>query len=250
MTRAFGVDVGGTGIKAGIVDTATGELQSERVKLQTPAGARPDDVIAAILTLRAQLPGAETLPTGVCVPAIVHDGVTRSAANISEEWVDYPAAERFSAALGHEVAVLNDADAAGEAELSSGAAHGLGGLTILTTLGTGIGSALIYDGILVPNSELGHLEIGGVLAESTASYAAKKRDGLDWAEWAQRLDSYYGHLELYFSPQRFIVGGGVSKYHEDFLPLLTLTTPIVPARHRNLAGIIGAASAVVHRDAR
>jgi polyphosphate glucokinase len=165
-----------------------------------------------------------------------------SAANVSKKWIGLQAATLFSDGLGRPISFVNDADAAGYAEAQFGAAKGVAGLTILTTLGTGIGSALLYNGTLIPNSELGHLEIGGIDYETRASYAAKERDGLDWEQWAKRLRKYYRTLEALFSPDLFLVGGGVSKNYSDFIPLLELDTPIIPATHRNNAGILGAAA--------
>jgi polyphosphate glucokinase len=164
-----------------------------------------------------------------------------SAANVSKEWIGFDADTMFEEELGREVHVLNDADAAGIAEVRFGAARERKGLVIVTTLGTGIGTALMFNGKLIPNSELGHLEIDGVDYESKAAYSAKQRESLSWEEWAKRLQKYYSHLEALLTPDLFIVGGGVSKEHEEFLPLLKLKTPIVPAENRNSAGIMGAA---------
>ena len=190
--------------------------------------------------------GGAKLPLGVCFPAVVKHGRTLSAANISDEWIGLPAEGLFEQELGREIHFINDADAAGYAESRYGAAVGAEGLVILTTLGTGIGSALLYDGVLVPNTELGHLQVDGHDAETRAAYSAMEREDLDWDEWAQRLQRYYSTVEFLFSPDLFVVGGGVSKHHERFLPLLDLKTPIVPAVHRNNAGILGAASLAVH----
>ncbi|MBX3099949.1 MAG: ROK family protein [Salinibacterium sp.] len=243
MAKALGIDIGGTGIKGALVDTATGELLTDRIKLATPDGGSPDDIIATVVDLIAQLGGVEdAVPLGVCFPAIVKNGRTMSAANVSKKWIGLKAEKLFEKALGRDIHFVNDADAAGYAEVRYGAAKDVTGLVILTTLGTGIGSALIYNGVLIPNSELGHLEIDGKDAEKRAAYSVKERDNLDWKDWAKRLQVYYEHLELLFSPDLFIVGGGVSKTPEEFLPLLTLDTPIVPAVHRNNAGILGAAA--------
>ncbi|SFR78138.1 Polyphosphate glucokinase [Agromyces sp. CF514] len=243
--HAIGIDIGGTGIKGAVVDLATGALVTERRKVLTPDGGEPDGIIASTAELLEQVGGdfdLEGLPLGVCFPAIVKRGHTLSAANISKKWIGLPAEELFEQALGRDIHFINDADAAGVAELRYGAAAGVDGLVILTTLGTGIGSALIHDGVLVPNSELGHLEIDGHDAESRAAYSAMEREDLDWEAWAKRLQRYYSHVEFIFSPDLFVVGGGVSKHQEHFLPLLDLRTPIVPAVHRNNAGIIGAAA--------
>ncbi|GAA1756123.1 polyphosphate--glucose phosphotransferase [Agromyces humatus] len=246
--QAIGIDIGGTGIKGAIVDLATGELASERTKVRTPKGGRPADILDATRDLLDQLDerGRTKLPLGVCFPAVVKHGRTLSAANISEEWIGLPAEELFEQELGREIHFINDADAAGYAESRYGAAVGAEGLVILTTLGTGIGSAFLYDGVLVPNTELGHMEVDGVGAETRAAYSAMEREELGWDEWATRLQRFYAMVEFLFSPDLFVVGGGVSKHHEHFLPLLDLKTPIVPAVHRNNAGILGAASLAAH----
>jgi polyphosphate glucokinase len=242
--HAIGIDIGGTGIKGAIVDLVSGTLASDRRKVATPPGGRPADILEAARELLGGL-DEETgalLPLGLCFPAVVKHGRTLSAANISDEWIGLPAEELFERELGREIHFINDADAAGYAELRYGAARGVDGLVILTTLGTGIGSAFLYDGVLVPNTELGHLELDGHDAERRAAYSAMERESLSWEDWAERLQRYYGYLEFLFSPDLFVVGGGVSKHHEQFLPLLHLKTAIVPAVHRNNAGILGAAS--------
>jgi polyphosphate glucokinase len=244
-TRAVGVDIGGTGIKAGIVDLAAGELISDRIKVATPPGAEPPDVLAAVTEVLTRLGVTDDdIPLGVAFPAIVKHGRTLSAANVSAKWIGFEAESFFEQGLGREIHFANDADVAGVAELRYGAAKGRPGLTILTTLGTGIGSAMLYDGVLIPNSELGHVQRAEHAkdAEAYAAYSAMERDELTWEQWSQRLQWYYGHIEFLFSPDLFIVGGGVSKHADQFLPLLDLKTPIVPAVHRNNAGIIGAAA--------
>lgn len=241
--RAIGVDIGGTGIKAGIVDLDTGKLLSKRVRVSTPVGAEPADVLTAVQEVLETLEVSDSdLPLGVAFPAIVKGGKTLSASNIAQTWIDFPAEEFFEDGLGRGIHVVNDADAAGIAEVRYGAAVGAAGLTLLTTLGTGIGTALLYDGVLVPNTELGHLQRKGESIEKWAAYSAMEREQLTWKRWAKRLQEFYTHLELLFSPDLFVVGGGVSKHPEEFLPLLQLRTPIVPAVHRNSAGIIGAAA--------
>lgn len=242
----FGVDVGGSGIKGAAVDLATGEFVGERTRLPTPSPATPD----AVAELVAQLvhdaeagggAGEPGSPVGVTVPGIVDDGVVRSAANIDAAWIGTDADALFSARLGRPVHVVNDADAAGLAEVRWGAAREQRGLVLVTTLGTGIGAALVHDGVLVPNAELGHLEVGGRNAEQWTANSAREREELSWEDWADRLQVYYRHLERLFTPALFVVGGGVSKHADRFLPLLDLGTPIVPATLRNRAGIVGAA---------
>jgi len=241
---ALGIDIGGTGIKGAIVDSAAGELTTPREKLRTPAGGEPEPIIATVLELLDRIPGADApdLPVGIAFPTIVKHGRTLSAGNISAHWVGYDAEARFEEALGRDVFFLNDADAAGHAELRFGAAKDVDGLVIMTTLGTGIGSAFIYNGVLVPNTEFGHLELDGEIAEARAASSAKTREGLSWEEWATRLQRFYTHLERVFSPDLFLVGGGISKESEEFLPLLDLQAPILTAVHRNNAGVLGAAA--------
>ncbi len=239
--KAIGIDIGGTGIKGALVDVRTGTLLSERLRYATPEGGSPKEIAAVLRDLNSHLPKAAGLPVGICFPAVVKDGVTKSAANVSKEWIDLDADRLFEKELKRTVHVLNDADAAGLAEAKYGAAKNTKGLVVVVTLGTGIGTALIYNGKLIPNAELGHLEIDGVDYESKAAYLAKEREGLSWDQWAQRLQKYFGKLEAYLTPDLFIVGGGVSKEHEQFLPLLKLKTRIVPATNRNSAGILGAA---------
>jgi len=239
--KAIGIDIGGTGIKGALVDTKSGVLLSERLRYETPKGGAPKDIAKTLKDLISQLPGSAGLPVGICFPAVVQHGVTLSAANVSKEWIGLDADAMFEKELGREVHVVNDADAAGIAEVKFGAARGHKGLVIVTTLGTGIGTALMFNGKLVPNAELGHLQIDGVDYESKAAYSAKERENLSWEEWAKRLQKYFSHLEALLTPDLFIVGGGVSKEHESYLPLLKLKTPIIPAENRNSAGILGAA---------
>jgi len=246
--RAVGVDIGGTGIKAGIVDVATGTLISSRAKVPTPKGAHPRDVLAAVEEVLKTLEVAEDdIPLGVAFPAIIKNGRTLSAANVSDAWIGFEAEKFFANGLGRDIRFANDADVAGLAESRFGAAKNQTGLTILTTLGTGIGSAMIYDGVLIPNSELGHLHRAKHHkdAEAWAANSAMEREELSYEQWAKRLQWYYSHLEFLFSPDLFVVGGGVCKNSDKFLPLLELNTPIVPAMHRNNAGIIGAAALTI-----
>ena len=241
--KAIGIDIGGTGIKGAVVNLKDGSLIGERVRHETPAGGKPGDIAKVVAKLISELPNAKSdMLVGICFPAIVRNGITMSAANVSKEWIGLDADALFTQELKRPVHVINDADAAGVAEIKFGAGQDVEGLVIMTTLGTGIGSALFMNGKLVPNAELGHLEIQGVDYESKASFAAKEREELSWADWAKRLQIYYSTLERLFTPDLIIVGGGVSKQHEEFLPLLNLSTPIVAAHKRNNAGILGAAA--------
>ena len=240
--KAVGIDIGGTGIKGALVSTKTGELRSERIKLGTPEGGEPEAIAEVVREIAAAVDDKPERALGICFPAVVKHGITQSAANVSDRWIGLDADELFSNTLHRHVHVINDADAAGVAEVKFGAGRKRSGLTVMTTLGTGIGSALFYNGVLIPNAELGHLEIDGVDYETRASFAAMERDSLSFEEWAERLQIYYSTLEKLFTPDLFIVGGGVSKSHEQFLPLLKLKTEIVPAALQNSAGIIGAAA--------
>ncbi len=240
--KAVGIDIGGTGIKGALVSTKTGELRSERIKLGTPEGGEPEAIAEVVREIAAAVDNKPERALGICFPAVVKHGITQSAANVSNRWIGLDADELFSNTLNRHVHVINDADAAGVAEVKFGAGRKRSGLTVMTTLGTGIGSALFYNGVLIPNAELGHIEIDGVDYETQASFAAMERDQLSFEEWAERLQMYYSTLEKLLTPDLFIVGGGVSKSHEQFLPLLRLRTEIVPAALQNSAGIIGAAA--------
>ncbi|MGO2683096.1 MAG: polyphosphate--glucose phosphotransferase [Microbacterium sp.] len=248
MAKAIGVDIGGTGIKAGIVNLKSGTLESDRIRVDTPKGASPNDVLKAVHEVLDTLGVRESdLPLGVAFPAIVKRGKTLSAANVSKKWVGFEAEKFFEDGLGRSITFVNDADAAGVAEVRHGAARDVEGLTILATLGTGIGSAFLYDGVLLPNTELGHLlydgtTVGDASIERWAAYSAMEREELSWENWSARLQVFFSHVEFLFTPDLFVVGGGVSKHPEKFIPLLELNTPIVPAIHRNSSGIIGAAS--------
>jgi polyphosphate glucokinase len=236
----FGIDFGGSGIKGAPVDLVTGEFARERVRIDTPQPSTPASVAEVFVELLRDF-HVSGGPVGVTVPGVVVKGVVQTAANIDKHWVGEDADRLFTEATGCDVHVVNDADAAGLAEVRYGAAKGRRGLVIVTTLGTGIGSAFVYDGVLVPNSELGHLEIDGRDAEKGAASSAREREDLSWEEWAKRLTTYYRKLEQLFSPELFVVGGGVSKKADHFLPLIDIDTEIIPARLRNAAGIVGAA---------
>jgi polyphosphate glucokinase len=241
MTHALGIDIGGTGIKAALVDSKTGELVSERIKYATPDGGHPGDVLDVVELLISELDADQTAPLGVCFPAVVRHGVTLSAANVSSDWIGLPAESLFAEALSRPLSFLNDADAAGYAEAQFGAARNVSGMVIVITLGTGIGSALIHEGTLVPNSELGHLELGGTDAEHRMSNAAREREGLSFEVWGARLTHYFSHLEKLFTPDLFVIGGGVSKQHDEFFPHIAIETPVKPAQLFNNAGIVGSA---------
>lgn len=238
--QPFGIDFGGTGIKGAPVDLEAGVFAAERVRVKTPDPSTPERIAALFEELLRQFPDC-TGAVGVTVPGVVRHGVVRSAANIDKAWIGTDADRLFTQATGREVHVVNDADGAGLAEVRYGAAKGRSGLVIVTTLGTGIGSAMVYDGVLVPNSELGHLEIEGHDAESRAANSVREREELSWERWAKRLTTYYRTLERLFSPELFVVGGGVSKSSAEFLPLVDIDTEIIPAALRNNAGVVGAA---------
>ncbi|MGO1173366.1 MAG: polyphosphate--glucose phosphotransferase [Actinomycetaceae bacterium] len=238
---AFGIDIGGSGIKGAPVELASGELTRERVKIATPKPSTPKSVIAVIGEILDSFEEDDDAPVGLTFPAPVLHGGLPFVANLDQKWVGKNVEELVKEQLGREVIAMNDADAAGVAEARYGAAKDVDGVVLLTTLGTGIGSALLVDGKLVPNTELGHLEIDGHEAESRASSAAKDREDLSYPQWAKRLQRYYEVVEMLFSPDLIVVGGGVSRKHEKFLPLLSTRAPIVPAELRNDAGIAGAA---------
>ncbi|WP_175955736.1 polyphosphate--glucose phosphotransferase [Schaalia sp. Marseille-Q2122] len=240
-STACGIDIGGSGVKAAVVDLETGEFTTERIRIETPKPATPEAVAEVCRTLLEQLEVGSDIPVGVAVPAPVIHGVVPFMANLDPAWAGINVDELMEKHLGRPVVTLNDADAAGIAEVAYGAAKDVAGTVIVTTQGTGIGSAIIVDGVLVPNTELGHLEIDGHDAEKRASAGQKTLQDLSWKKWAKRLQRYYSHVEMLFSPDLFVVGGGVSKKHEKFMPLLELKTPMVPAILFNTAGIVGAA---------
>ena len=241
---AIGIDVGGSGIKAATVDLATGRLVSDRLRVVTPDPSTPPNVIASIARLVKRLSragGESAAPVGVTMPSVVIHGITKTAANIDPGWIGFPADASLEKAIGRHVRVINDADAAGIAEVRFGAAQGRRDTVILLTLGTGVGSAIFTEGILVPNTELGHMEIRGRDAERRSAAAARLRRGLSWKAWAADLDEHMHAIERLFSPGLFILGGGVSKNADRFVPRLSVEAEVVPATLRNDAGIIGAA---------
>jgi polyphosphate glucokinase len=240
--QIFGVDIGGSGIKGAPVDLERGDLAEERFKVLTPHPATPELVADGVKEVVGHF--GWTGPVGITFPGVVTGGATiRTAANVDKSWIDTDARTLFGERLdGLPVTVLNDADAAGVAEMEFGAGRERGGTVIVLTLGTGIGSALFVDGVLVPNTELGHLELGGHEAEKRASTKVKEDQELTWEHWARRVQKYLAHVEMLFSPELFVIGGGVSRKSQKFLPLITgIKAEIVPAQLENNAGIVGAA---------
>jgi len=239
MANVLGIDIGGTGMKAAPVDTVTGELLAPRHRILTPRPATPETMAQVVGELTREFDW--TGPVGAAVPAVVQRGVVRTAANIDPAWIGEDAAAAFARGSGCDVTVVNDADAAGVAEIEFGAGKGRDGTVLMITLGTGIGAGLFHNGVLVPNTELGHLRMGKKEAEARASDAARQRLGLSWGKWARRLDAYLLELERLLWPDLFIIGGGVSKRHDRFIPRLTTHAEVVPAKLLNEAGIVGAA---------
>ncbi|MFE4576669.1 polyphosphate--glucose phosphotransferase [Streptomyces chartreusis] len=247
--QIFGLDIGGSGIKGAPVDLDRGDLAQERFKVLTPQPATPDGVADGVKEVVEHY--GWTGPVGLTFPGVVTDGSTiRTAANVDKSWIDTDARALFSDRLGgHPVTVVNDADAAGVAEMHFGAGRGRKGTVILLTFGTGIGSALFVDGRLVPNTELGHLELHGHDAEKRASSKAKEDEDLSWEHWAHRVRKYLAHVEMLFSPELFIIGGGVSRKAQKFLHYIEdIKAEIVPAELQNNAGIVGAAMHAAERD--
>lgn len=240
MLNVLGIDIGGTGIKAAPVDVETGTLLAERIKLTTPHPSHPAAIADVVRELVKTF--AWTGPAGITFPGVVDQGVIRTAANVDKAWIGTDARKMFGAATGLSVAVLNDADAAGVAEMKFGAGADQRGSVLMLTFGTGIGSALFVDGTLVPNTEFGHIEIRGREAEKRASELVREESDLSWGRWAGRVDEYLEHMEMLLCPRLIIIGGGISRKSDKFLPLLTgLRARIVPAALHNDAGIVGAA---------
>lgn len=241
MTVVLGVDVGGSSVKGGLVDLATGLLTAEPVRIATPQQSTPRNVAHVVRQVVERLAPSGAGPVGVALPAVVTHGRTRSAANIDRSWMGCDAQTLFEDVLQRPILLANDADAAGVAEVHFGAARNHPGLVVVTTLGTGIGTAIVYRGVLVPNSELGHLEIDGIDAETRAASSVKDLEGLSYAAWAERLQTYYERLEALLWPDLIVLGGGVSQDSGEFLDLLRLNAEVVPAQLLNMAGIVGAA---------
>ena len=240
--RGFGIDVGGSGVKGGIVDLDTGYLIGDRYKLPTPQPATPEEVAKTIAAVVKEFGWMK--PLGVTYPGVVTNGVVRTAANVDKSWIGTEATQVFSAALdGQSVTVLNDADAAGLAEVRFGAGKDKGGVIVLLTFGTGIGSALIHNGVLLPNTEFGHLEVGGKEAEHRAASSVKENNDWSYARWAPEVTKVLVAIENALWPDLFIAGGGISRKANKWLPLLKCRTPVVAAALQNTAGIVGAAVA-------
>ena len=240
----LGIDIGGTGIKGAPVDTATGELLGERFRILTPVPATPEAVSAAVAEVAAHFSWQG--PIGCGFPAVIRRGTVCTAVHVDKGWIGCQAQTLFGEVTGCPVTVLNDADAAGYAEMHFGVGQGRKGVVLLITLGTGIGSALFIDGQLVPNTELGHIEIRGKDAEKRAAASARENKDLSWKKWARNVDEYLQHMARYLNPDLIIIGGGVSKKHEKFLPRLTVETEVVAAQQQNEAGIVGAALAALY----
>lgn len=237
--HGFGVDIGGSGMKAAPVDLATGQVAARRHRIDTPHPATPAALARVVQRLVAHHDWSG--PVGVCMPSVVNHGIVRSAANIDRSWLGVDADALFTEAVGAPVAVMNDADAAGVAEMTWGVGRGRQGVVICLTFGTGIGSGLFVDGALVPNTELGHLELDGRNAEKRAAASARTRDDLTWATWAERVDRYLRHVVMLFSPELIILGGGVSKQPEKWVDPLDPGCEVAVAEMANNAGIAGAA---------
>jgi polyphosphate glucokinase len=237
----MGVDIGGTGIKGAPVDIEKGELAGERFRILTPQPATPKAVADVVAEVVEHFGWKG--PVGATFPAVVKDGVTLSAANVDKEWIGAKADDLFSERLDLPVTVLNDADAAGLAEMRFGAGRDRSGVVIVVTLGTGIGCGMFLDGKLVPNTEFGHIEIDGHDAETIAADSVRERKELSWKKYATRVEEYLRRLDALLWPDLVIIGGGASKKADKFLPLIKVRPEVVPAKLQNEAGIVGAALA-------
>lgn len=237
----FGIDIGGSGVKGALVDLKTGELASSRIRIPTPQQSTPLAIVKIIGQIIDELNVPEDVPIGIAFPGPIKHNIITYIANLDQSWLNTNLYQLIKDELGRESSVINDADAAGYGEVAFGAARGEKGLIFFTTLGTGIGAAFIYKGVLVPGCELGHLEINGRDAETRAAASIREKEKLGWEEYASRLQTYYAKIEHLFSPDVIIIGGGVSAKHEKFIPLLNLKAQVVPAQLKNLAGIVGAA---------
>jgi polyphosphate glucokinase len=239
--QILGIDVGGSGIKGAPVDIATGKLTAERLRIKTPKEAEPQPVAEVAAEIARSFQWKR--PIGIGFPAPIKAGIAMMAANVSEKWVGTNADDLFTKVTGCDCTMINDADAAGLAEMEFGAGRGQPGIVIMITLGTGIGTAIFHRGKLLPNTEFGHLEMNGRDAEHRASDAVRQREDLSWKKYAKRLNMYLAEMEKLFWPNLFIIGGGISKKSEKYIPLLEIETPVIPAQFLNEAGIVGAALA-------
>lgn len=244
--NVLGIDVGGSGIKGAPVDLETGKLLADRIRIQTPNEAEPEPVAAVVAEIARSFDWKG--PIGVGFPAPIKAGVTLMAANVSDDWVGVNADDLLTRITGCDCTMINDADAAGLAEMKFGAGKGNRGTVIMITLGTGIGTALFHRGFLLPNTEFGHLTIDGKDAEHRASDAARQNEDLSWKKFARRLNTFLFEMERLFWPDLFIIGGGISKKSVKYIPLLEIETPVIPARFLNEAGIVGAALAVANME--
>jgi polyphosphate glucokinase len=245
--KHLGIDIGGTGVKGAVVDTRKGVFVTDRLRIETPQPSSPDAVADIVAQIVRHFDWDGRI--GCTFPGVVQHGVVHTAANLDKAWIGVDAQKHFGKATDCEVVVMNDADAAGVAEQAFGAARKEAGVVLLVTLGTGIGTALIHQGELVPNTELGHLELNGGDAEKYASELVREREKLSWDEWAARLSDYFQMLESLLWPDLFVIGGGISKEPDPWMPLIKCRTKMVPARLKNKAGIIGAALYAEHRHA-
>ena len=245
--QALGIDIGGSGVKGAQVDITTGQLLTDRYRVPTPQPATPEAVVGIIADIVHYHNWEGVM--GVGYPGVVKNGVTLTAANVDDGWIGYDLQQGLERVTGGAVRVLNDADAAGVAEMSFGAGKDQKGMVVIVTLGTGIGVAAFIDGKLVPNLELGHIKMNGTDAETLAAESARERDELSWKKWTKRVDSYLSYLEQLLNPDLFIIGGGVSKKWHKFIPHFEKTSvEVVPAQLRNQAGIVGAALSAVEYD--
>lgn len=247
--KILGIDIGGSGIKGAIVDAESGELLTDRFRLKTPNPSTPEAVAKVVGEIVKQFEWTGVV--GCTFPAVIRNGVVYTAANVDQGWIGTDAKKLLEAETGCQVTIINDADAAGIAEMVFGAGRDVAGVVVMLTLGTGIGTALFVDGHLAPNTELGHLEMNGGDAEKQAADSARQREDLGWKAWGKRLNQYFQMIEFLLSPDLFIVGGGISKKHEKFFKYIETRAPLVPAQMRNHAGIIGgamAAHALMHEN--
>lgn len=248
MTALLGIDIGGSGIKGAPVDVERGVMLADRYRIDTPQPSTPGAVADVVAEIVAHFPDVGG-PVGITFPAVVKRGVTLSAANVDERWIGTDADRLFTERCGRRVTVINDADAAAIAEMAHGSCAGRTGVVIVLTFGTGIGSGIFVDGVLLPNTELGHVELHGASAELYASGRIKDEQSLSYQEWGERVSEYLVYLERLFSPDLFVIGGGISKKFDQFLPYLGVSAEVMPATMRNNAGIIGAAMVAAHQEA-